>query len=160
MVELKYAINNLDLENMSFDEKDEFFKTKNKFQTKIGNIECNFLDPIIYSKAWDFIFVKNAIGTCFNQKLLWYCHSFPGRVVDLEYCQKCKKVFWGCLKGHKEVYWEKTGYHNLYCEICRKTYTYSQISEYHSDKEKEFELEMKKKAIELDEQLRKTTFLN
>lgn len=162
MVELKYGVNDLDIPAMSKIQKEEFFETKNKFKTTIQNVICKCLDPIIYSKAWDYQFVKNPIGTCFNLYILYLCESFPGRVVNLEYCQKCKRLFWGCPKGHKfGVHWEVSysGSGALYCESCRCNYSRFQVEIYHNKKEKEFQIEEKKKAEEYDEYLRKTTFI-
>jgi hypothetical protein len=160
MVELKFGVNDLNILGMDSDQKERLFETKSKFNTKVQNIVCNYLDPIVFSKAWNFQFVKNPIGTCFNRSLLKLCESFPGMIVDLESCQKCKKVFWGCLKGHKYVHWEisNSGWGSLYCEICQCSYPRSQVQIYHNKKEKEFEIAERKKSQEYDEYLRKTTF--
>jgi hypothetical protein len=161
MVDLKFGVNDLNISGMDNDQKGRFFETKSKFNTKIQNIVCNYLDPIVFSKAWNYQFVKNPIGTCFNNSLLRLCESFPGMVVDLESCQKCKKLFWGCLKGHKAVHWEisSSGWGALYCESCRCSYSRSQIETYFDKKQKEFEKEQLKKSQEYDEYLKKTTFI-
>lgn len=158
---LRFGINDLDLENMDPDERKRFFETKRDFKTKFFNTECRFLDPVVYSKAWNFRWVKNPIGTCFSEKHILTSTLFVGMVVSLEDCLRCKKIFYGCPRGHKYVRWELAsyGHRRLYCESCRTSYPESQVYEYIFNCEKEERKRTEKMNQEYDEYLRKTTFI-